>query len=177
MCAAVFFEICKPRLAQPSAARADPSGEMLAHAVRNEEIRVFWPAVGTLGRTHLFHAKRLAVGRACILLRGRAIGDMAIDNDQGGSLGLVLENFEGAGKHLKVVGITDPRYIPVVSDETCGDILAEGQGRMSLDRDVVIVVDPAQVRELEVSGKRGGLGRDAFHHAAVSCERIDVVVE
>src|SRR5262249_5729365 len=54
---------------------------------------------------------------------------------------------------------------------------AEGQGGVPLDGDVVVVVDPAEVGELEVTGQRGGLGRNAFHHAAVAAQGVDVEVD
>ena len=42
---------------------------------------------------------------------------------------------------------------------------------------MVVVVDPAEVRELQVAGERGGLGRDPLHHVAVAAEGVDVEVE
>ncbi len=46
-----------------------------------------------------------------------------------------------------------------------------------LPDDLVIVVDPAQVVEFEVARQRGGLARDALHHAAVPGQGINVEVE
>ena len=48
---------------------------------------------------------------------------------------------------------------------------------VAFDRDVIVVVNPAQIRELQVPGKRGGLAGDALHHASVSAKRVDVEVE
>src|SRR5581483_2182451 len=48
---------------------------------------------------------------------------------------------------------------------------------IALDRDVIVVVDPAEVREPEVPGERRGLLRDALHQAAVAADRVDVVAE
>ena len=63
-------------------ARADARLEMLAHAVGNEELRVLGPAVVALGQPDLLLAQRLAVRRAGVLLVRRAIGDVAVDDDQ-----------------------------------------------------------------------------------------------
>ena len=41
----------------------------------------------------------------------------------------------------------------------------------------VVVVDPAQVAELEMAGERRRLAGHAFHHVAVAAQRVDVVVE
>ena len=48
---------------------------------------------------------------------------------------------------------------------------------VAVDRDVVVVVEPAEVVEALVAGDRGGLVRDALHQAAVAGDRVDVVAE
>src|SRR5205823_6955287 len=57
------------------------------------------------------------------------------------------------------------------------DVLREREVGPPLDRDAVVVIDPAEVREPQVAGERGRLARHALHHAAVAAERVDVVVE
>src|SRR4029453_17919108 len=66
---------------------------------------------------------------------------------------------------------------PPVAHEAGRDVLGEGDVGVTFDGDVVVVVDPAQVVELEVAGQGGRLGRHAFHHAAAAAHRVDVVVE
>src|SRR5262249_43516504 len=61
---AVGGEQLAPGFAQLASAPADAVGEMLAYAVRHEEMRVFGPAVILLGEPHLVFAERLTVGRA-----------------------------------------------------------------------------------------------------------------
>ena len=94
-----------------------------------------------------------------------------------GSIGRVLERPERALEHLQIVGIADTRDVPAVADEPRGDVIAVSQRRVALDGDVIVVVDPAQVGQLEMTGERRGLAGDPFHHAAVAAERVDVVVE
>src|SRR6185503_2616047 len=43
--------------------------------------------------------------------------------------------------------------------------------------DVIVVIDPAQVGELQVSCQRSRLVRDPFHHAAVAAQRVNVIIE
>src|SRR5262249_171384 len=43
--------------------------------------------------------------------------------------------------------------------------------------DVIVVVDPAEVIELQVSRDRGCLARDSFHHAAIAAERVNSIAE
>ena len=45
---------------------------------------------------------------------------------------------------------------------------------MPFDGDVIVIVDPAEVRQTEVTCQRGGLATHALHHAAVAGKRIDV---
>ena len=76
-----------------------------------------------------------------------------------------------------VVGVADAGDVPAVAHEARGDVVAEGEVGVAVDRDVVVVVDPAEVGELEVAGERGGLVGDALHQAAVAADRVDVEVE
>src|SRR5690606_23936925 len=54
---------------------------------------------------------------------------------------------------------------------------AEGDAGTTFDGDVVVVVDPAEVGQLEVTGERGGLVRDALHEVTVAALHPNVVVE
>ena len=102
---------------------------------------------------------------------------MAIQDDQGGpALGLA-EDRERILDAREIVGIADPQHVPVIAEEARRDILGEGDARLALDGDVVVVVDPAQVVEAEMAGERSGLRADALHQAAVAAYGVDVVVE
>src|SRR5262249_5259548 len=76
-----------------------------------------------------------------------------------------------------VVGIADASDVPAEAGEALGDVVAEGEVGVALDRDMVVVADPAEVGEPPVSGEGGRLVRDAFHHVAVAAQGVDVVVE
>ena len=173
----VLGELALPGGAQLGAALADPVGEVLADAVGDEELGVLGPAVGALGLAHLLLAERLAVGGGGVHLVRRAVADVAVDDDQGRALLLALELLEGGGDQLGVVGVADPGDVPAVAHEAGGDVVAVGEVGLAVDRDVVVVVDPAEVVELEVAGERGGFAGDALHQAAVAGDRVDVEVE
>src|SRR5262249_61144870 len=66
---------------------------------------------------------------------------------------------------------------PPVTQEPGGDVFREGDARVAIDRDVVVVVDPAEVIEGEMAGERCRFRTHALHHAAVAAHRIDVVAE
>jgi hypothetical protein len=102
---------------------------------------------------------------------------VAVDDDQGGAVVGLVEDAEGAFEHFEVVGVADTGDVPAVGDEAGGDVVAEREGGLAFDGDAIVVVDPAEVVELEVTGEAGGLGGCAFHHATVAADRVDVVVE
>src|SRR5207247_316570 len=71
----------------------------------------------------------------------------------------------------------DPQNVPSVSQEPGGNVLGEGDARVPFDGDVIVVVDPAELVETQVGGQRRRFRRNALHHAAISANRIDVVIE
>ncbi len=114
---------------------------------------------------------------ARVLLMRCTPADVAVDDDERRAVLFLLEGLESPRKNLAIVRVADARDVPAVPDEPCGDIFGERECGVALDRDVVVVVDPAKIRELQVSGQRGCLAGDALHHAAVTAEGVDVVVE
>jgi len=150
---------------------------MLPHLVGDEEFRLLGPAVDTLRLPDLVFTERLAVGRARVLLRRRPVADVAVDDDERGAVVRIAERLERAVEHLEIVGVPHARDVPAVGDEARRHVLGEREARAPLDRDPVVVVDPAEVRQAEVAGERRGLRRDPLHHAAVAGQRVHVVVE
>ncbi len=67
--------------------------------------------------------------------------------------------------------------MPAVGEEALLDILGEGAGGVTVNRDVVVVVESDEVSELEVTGERSGLGRDTLLQATVTGEHVGVVGE
>jgi hypothetical protein len=151
--------------------------EVFEHTFRDVEFGVLRPAVIPFGVTDLVIAKRFAVGGAGVLLVGSAVGDVAVHDDQSRPVAGFEKGIEGAGQHLLIVGIADAGDIPAVGDEAGGDILAEGQSGVALDGDLVVVVNPAQVGELEMAGQGSGLAADSLHHAAVAAHGVNLEVE
>src|SRR5689334_23788682 len=49
--------------------------------------------------------------------------------------------------------------------------------RRPVDRDPVVVVEPDQLAELQVTGERRGLVGDAFHEVAIGGQEIGVMVD
>ena len=96
------------------------------------------------------------------------------------SVGLVLVRQEALIRVVdrrQVVGVVHRQHVPAQAAEPRGHVLAERQVGLAFDRDVVVVVDPAEVRELQMAGERRRLAGDAFHQVAVAALRPDVEVE
>src|SRR5918911_4132515 len=99
----------------------------------------------------LFFAERLSMrGRRVDKVR-RAVPDMAVQDDQRGPARGLSKDGERALDLLGVVRVTDAQHVPPVGEKAGGDVLGEGKARAALDADVIVVVDPAQIVELEMA--------------------------
>src|SRR6266404_2722506 len=86
MLRAVLVEQRRPLLAQLLSAFANAIAEVLAHSVGNQELRVFRPSVKALRQPDFFLAEGLAVRFFGVLAVGSAVSDMAIQNDERGTV-------------------------------------------------------------------------------------------
>ena len=173
----VSLEQRHPFAAEFLAAGAEILCEVLVDPVRDEKFRVLRPTVGAFSQFDFFFAQRLAMGAGGVLLVRRAVADMARHDDQAGSVLDAPGDRDRLGDALPVIGVADPLHVPAVCQEPAGHVLAEGESSVALDRDVVAVVDPAQIAEPQMPGERGGLAPHPLHHAAVAAQCEDVVVE
>ncbi len=111
-----------------------------------------------------------------LLVRG-TVGDMAVHNNEGGPVGGILEGLERPLKEVEIIRITYPCDVPAVAHEAGGHVFAEGPVGVALDGDLVVVVDPAEVRELQMPSERGGFTGDPLHEVAVAAEDVDIIIE
>src|SRR5262249_10568336 len=166
-----------PRAVRLGAPRADAGREALVHAVGDEELGVLRPAIGALGQLHLVVAEGLSVGFLGVLLVGRTVADVAVEDDEGGPPRGAAEDVEGLLDAAGVVGVAHAEDVPSVALEAGRGVLRGGVFRVPLAGDGVHVVHAAERVGGEVAGDRGRLRGDAFHHAAVAATRVDLVVE
>ena len=128
-----------------------------------------------LGRGDLGVAEGRAVRLAGAARLGGRPGDDRVQAHEGGlgaRLPALLEGREqgvdvlgvvgGAGRVVRAAPV-DVDDLPAVGLVALGDVLAERDVGVVLDRDLVRVVDDGEVAELLVAGERGGLGRHALH--------------
>src|SRR5256885_12622452 len=78
----VLRERCFPGGSQLVSALADSGSKMLTDAIGNKEFCIFRPAINALGAANFFLTQRLAVGFLGVLLIGRAIGDVAVNDNE-----------------------------------------------------------------------------------------------
>src|SRR6266404_4777722 len=102
---------------------------------------------------------------------------MAVENDKGGPTVRLAEDLEGLLDAIGIVGIADPQNIPSVTEEPGRNVLREGNARVAFDGDVIVVVHPAEVVESQMGGQRRSFRGDPLHHAAISADSIDFVIE
>src|SRR5436309_3001881 len=55
-----------------------------------------------------------------------------------------------------------------MSEKPFGDVFSERNVSRTVERHAIVVVDPAQVGQLQMSGERCCLGAYAFHHVAIA---------
>src|SRR5262245_42372824 len=78
---------------------------------------------------------------------------------------------------IGVVRVANSQNIPSIGLESCAHVFGECEARTSLDRDVVVVENPAEVVESQMTRQRRRLRSHAFHEAAITANRINFVVE
>src|SRR5215813_12411990 len=150
---------------------------MFVHSIWNEKLFILGPAVAPFRELDLFIAERLTVSCGRVLLVRRAIADMTIQHNECRSALRLLEDAEGLLDSLDIVGVSDSQHVPSVSEEASRNILSERQASVPLDRDVVVVVDPTEIVETEMTGKRCRFRRNSFHQTTISTNGVDVVLE
>ena len=134
-----------------------------------------------LGRRDLVGAERGAVRLEGVAQVRRRPADDRLEPDERRALGLGARGVErgreaehvdaAVGQHV------DALHVPAVRRVARPDVLAEGDGGVVLDRDLVVVPDDREVAELLRPGERRRLGGDALLEVAVGADHPHVVVE
>src|SRR5262249_18610166 len=151
---AVAGEHFFPGFAQLMTALANAGGKMSRYAIRHIEFRVFRPAIIALSQADFFLAQRLTVSFFGVLFIGSSVSNVAIDDDEGRTVSGGDREFNRTDEQIKVVGVAHASDIPTVAHEARRYILSKCQSGIAFDGDVIVVVDPAKIVELEVAGER-----------------------
>lgn len=88
-----------------------------------------------------------------------------------------LASLDGSLYRVQVmVSVTDGNSVPSVCLHTLVNILSEGTVGVTVNRDVVVIVNRNQVAQLQVTGHGSGLAGNTLHVASIAHEDICVVV-
>ena len=135
-----------PGLAKRPRPIGEAGAEMIHDSGRHEELRILGPAVIALRLPDRFRAHRIAMRLGGAGDR-RAPADDAVDDDQGRRVARSAERLERLRDSIEIVRVGDVQDVPAIAAKPLGHAFAERERRSALDRDVVIVVDPAKVRQ------------------------------
>src|SRR5215469_336149 len=94
----------------------------------------------------------------CILLVWCAVADVAVQHNECWAALRLAENFQGVLDAFEVIRIADTQDVPAVPEESRLHVLSKRETRAAFDRNVIVIVDPAEVVEAEVSGQRCRFG-------------------
>ena len=134
-------------------ALANAISKLFQHAVWNQEVSVFRPAIRLFSKAHFIFTQGFAVRSIRVLLMGCAIADMAVHDDDRGPVFGGQEFAERFRKRAEIIRIAYVDHVPAVPSEAHRNIFAEGPVRGTIQRDLVRVVDPAQIRQLQMASQ------------------------
>src|SRR5580693_4621022 len=158
-------------------ARADATREVVVDIAGDEKFRILRPTISALGEAGLLFAEGLTVSFGGVLLVWGTVADMAVqDNKSGPSLRLA-ENFEGVLDAINVICVPDSQDVPSICKKSGGNVFRESDIRVPLNADVVVVVNPTEVIKPQMPRKGCGFRGNSLHHATISANYVDVVIE
>ena len=150
---------------------------MIHHTIGHKEFRLFWPAIKFLRSANLIFAKWFAVCSAGVFLRRGSPTNSTINDDQRWTICRCSSRGICASQHIQIVRIGNAKHIPSISQIARAHIIVVCKRSVTFDGDVIVVVNPAKIRELQMSSQTGGFSRNSFHHATIAADRPDSIIE
>lgn len=98
------------------------------------------------------------------------------DLDHGGLVRHGLGRLRGRHERVQVVHVFHRLHVPAVRLVALAHVLREGQVRLAVDGDLVVVVEDDELAQAQVARQGAGLGGDALLQAAVAADDVGVVV-
>ena len=137
------------------------------------------PAEFFFGLLQVFDAERGPVALVAAFERS-SVADLGLADDDGGLLFFRFCQTDRRGDQADVVGILheiDVENLPALCRKARADVFFEGDVRIPLDGDVVVVVEEDEFSQLVRPRKGARLIGDAFLEAAVAAERVRIVID
>src|SRR5581483_11189995 len=103
--------------------------------------------------------------------------DVRVNNDERRTIAGFKEGVISVGELLEIICVGDFDDVPAIRLEAKGDVFAERPLRGTIKGYMIVVIDPAKIGELQVTGEGSGFAAHALHHVAVTAHRINVVIE
>src|SRR6202035_716999 len=155
----------------------DSGSKVLTDSIRDEKLSILRPSIAALSQSDLIVAERLSMGFRRILFMRRTVADVAVQDEEGRAARRLAKHLQGLLDSINVVRVADPQNVPTVTQEAGRDVFREGDSRIPFDRDVVVVINPAEIVQAKMARQRCRFRSDTLHHATVPANGIDVVVE
>src|SRR6266404_3155236 len=102
---------------------------------------------------------------------------MAVKDDECWTALRLHENVERLVNGIDIICIANTQDVPSIRQKSRRDILGKRQCGAAFERDVIVVVDPAEIIEPEMAGQRRGFGCNALHETTITANGVNVVVE
>mmetsp|Transcript_11426 Transcript_11426/g.28876 ORF Transcript_11426/g.28876 Transcript_11426/m.28876 type:complete len:294 (-) Transcript_11426:246-1127(-) len=130
-----------------------------------------------LGGNQFFFSERRSVATGGSSLAGTSLSDDCLDANDGGLSSFGLGGSDGISDIVQFVDVVDFLDMPVVGFVSLCNVLRETEGGVTVDGDVVVVVQKDQFSKSHVSCQARGLARDTLLKATIAADDVGVVVE
>src|SRR5262249_8982034 len=112
---AIRREQFRPLLPSVVATVTDSCCEMLVHAIRDKELCILRPSIGTLHEADFIVAEWFAMRSRRVLFVRRTVSDVAVKDDECGFALSVSESVQRLLDAVHIVCVADAQHIPPIS--------------------------------------------------------------
>lgn len=124
-----------------------------------------------------FFSEWSSVAASGTSLAGTSLSDDCLDANDRWLSGFSLGCSDSVSDIIKFVDIINFLYVPVVGFVSLCDVLGETEGGVTVDGDIVVVVQNDQFSKSQVSCQTGGLTRNTLLKATVTADDVGEVVK
>src|SRR5437762_2392723 len=102
---------------------------------------------------------------------------MALDDDQCGAVLRMKKYFIRSAQHIEIIRVAYASHVPAIAQKSAANVFRKRDPGRPFDRDVIVVVYPAEVGKLEMSCERRRFTANAFHQTTIAAHRVNVISE
>ena len=103
--------------------------------------------------------------------------NMAVNNNQSWSTLGLAGHAKRAHNRVQVIRVANTQHIPSIPQIASAWIIAVRKIRLAFNGDVVVVVNPNQIIQLQMASDTSSLATYAFHHATVATNRVGAKIK